>query len=179
MSSTDAKKTQRVSRTKSAKKPEKTNKERIDEYNKIVDSAELGDINLLNCALKVDPEFLLTQDDNTSPDMPRDCEIGYEKEFYDSDSGLAGAIFKWNIKVKKKRKIVFRLTCDYFCFYRGLEGVDPVVAQAFVRRVGKFATYPYLRSLTSQLAWESGAKLPRLPVLREPAAVKSGKLSSD
>lgn len=145
-------------------------KQRLERYNAIVDTAELGDIFLQTCVFDIQPEYFLARSLGKSGEGPKPKFRIYsstEGVTFVSADGVVGANFIWQVKTKVGRKQLLKLRCVYVCYYSGLEGQDEEAAIAFLKRVGRFATYSYFRSYVSQISWASGADLPMLPVLRE------------
>lgn len=141
----------------------------IDKYNEVVASAELGDISLVNANFSLDTEYFAkrseAEEGEGSIEFLKNLKI--QELTYEEKEGFVGASFNWSLEVKSKRKQLLKLDCEYICYYTNVPGMDREVVEVFMKRVGRFATYPYFRSLASQMSWASGTDLPLLPVLKE------------
>lgn len=135
-----------------------------EDYAAVTRAAELVLIELTSCNFSVAPEFFR----ELAQDNPRH-KYSYGEEFenpvYDSESGIAGGEFVWTLGVKVGRKKVVRVSATYRIIYTNLSEMNGGAITAFVKRVGRFATYPYFRGLVSHLSWESNAELPIMPVI--------------
>ena len=131
--------------------------------------AELAGLNLVNCMFTVSPDYYRTD--------PVDLRHGFgcsiENRQFHPKTGQAVAVFVWSLNVADKtaRKTnappLASMVVAYLAVFDGMKNVHPTAAQSFVDRVGMFASYPYFRSLVSQLSWSSGVELPVLPLLKE------------
>lgn len=142
----------------------------IEKYNAVVDAAELADVSLISCDFHIQPEYFeqkaLQKDGAGKLKYSFGGTLGGFQ--FHSEEGLVGGEYAWNLTARAGRKHLAKLRCVYICYYTGLEGHDEAAAIAFLKRVGRFATFPYFRAFTSQISWNSGADLPILPVVREP-----------
>lgn len=145
-------------------------KSHIDKYSDVVDAAELADVSLVACEFKIQPEYYehkgLQRKGSRKLKFAYGCSLGGLQ--FDPKFGMVGSEFAWSLTAKAGRKHLAKLRCVYICYYTGLEGRDEAAALAFLKRVGRFATYPYFRAFASQFSWGSGADFPLLPVIREP-----------
>lgn len=140
----------------------------LDAYNAVVDAAELVGIALTRASFESQPEYFI---DREKHELSFGCKISAHK--YDSKIGMVATLFEWNISARKGSDENLRIVCVYEITYEGLtDKVDEAVG-AFVARVGRIATYPYFRAMVSHIAWESGAELPMLPVIRSPASQRN------
>ncbi len=135
-----------------------------EDYAAVTQRAQLSSIHLLSCAFRVHPEF--------SGDPAHDARrrkfsygITFTEFAHDTEVGQAVGHFTWSVDVRSGRKKVVSIKATYAITYTNLESMKSGSVLAFVERVGRFATYPYFRSLVSQLSWESGAQLPIMPVI--------------
>lgn len=140
----------------------------VEAYNAIVGAATLGDIKLVDLNFNVKTKYF---------DESKKAKASYDHEIseihYDAESQTLGGMFSWRVTVEKGRSKALLVRAVYLVIYDNVPDVGAVHAEAYFRRVGRFATYPYFRTTVSQLSWASGAELPILPVLREPPR-KSG-----
>ena len=145
-------------------------------YNEVVRDAELGTITLVRCQFEIKADYFASKLRNRK--NGHGLKFSYSNEVedidFDSEEGVLGANFVWNLTVRAGNKVVVKLVADYVCFYSNVKGADRVAAAAYLKRVGRFATFPYFRALASQMSWASEADLPVLPVLRERRVAKRG-----
>lgn len=143
-------------------------------YNSVVASAQLAAIRLVRSSFVVTPEYLMAE---PSPTAAHSLSFGGRLAHSDvnAQAGHVLALFEWWVEAKPKDgdEVRLRIDCAYLVEYAGLDmqvlGVDDA-ARAFVRRVGRFAVFPYVRALVSRLSAEAGADLPLLPLLKEGTA---------
>lgn len=140
--------------------------ERLRKYNHVVDSAELVSVQLIKSHFEVKPEFFSFADARKN--------LGYDAEFesvdYSEDRGVAMAFLRFSVDSKKGKRKLLACSASYLILYDNLTGCDRGAVEAFVRRVATFACYPYFRSHFAGLDWAATARLPPLPILREPAS---------
>ena len=136
----------------------------LEDYNTVARNAKLAAITLLESHFVVKPTYFELENDK----IPKE-KLYYEHDFfefnYTPDHNVASATFRWRVLAKKGRRIDLDLKVNYLIIYEGVESLNTEAVEAFVRKVGKFATYPYFRAHASQVNWESGVKLPVLPVI--------------
>lgn len=132
-------------------------------YSQAVDSAELRNIRLLKSSFAMEPEGLSIN--RTNWRLAYRCEVVTVS--FDAErkvvSGLVDAEASW----KAGRKRLFFVKASYVVAYdlRGTPGEE--AATRFVRRVGRFAVYPYFRAHFSGLTAQAGVNIPPLPVMKE------------
>lgn len=138
-------------------------------YSDVVDAAELMTIDLVYCSFSQKDEYLL--------ELQRAADSGKPVEFtyglagreieVDEEQGWAYGIFTWKLEVRAKSKKALKIDAKFRVVYKNLASLDSQAVTYFVNHVGKFASFPYFRSLVSQLSWFGNAQLPILPVLRD------------
>lgn len=140
----------------------------VEIYNDLVAKAEIGDIRLVEMKYSVKPEYFgaLHRERNDELQLTRSFEGVLTDVRYDENTKTLGGQFDWTTKVISGRKKLLQCEAKYFVIYERVPPTDIVVAEKYLLRVGRFATYPYFRSLVSQLSWESQADLPIMPVLK-------------
>jgi hypothetical protein len=138
-----------------------------DEYNAVVASAQLGDIKMIRLKFDIKPKFfqVIVQDDPT-PTPSSQFDSKFENLSYNPDDGFLGAQIFWSARMMQGRSKLFSIDALYVITYEDVAKVGEEHAFAFIKRVGKFATYPYYRALVSRISAESGLNLPPLPVLK-------------
>ncbi|NTG19410.1 hypothetical protein G6L00_03065 [Agrobacterium rhizogenes] len=139
--------------------------ETLEAYNSIIERADLLDIRLMDLKFNVKHQYYaaIAKGDD---DLQHAFENDLAEMTYDAPSGLLMGNFRWVTKVTKGKKKLLEIDAKFYATYHGVPDVDQVHMDAFLRRVGKFATYPYFRGVVSRLSWESHAELPIMPVLK-------------
>ena len=132
-------------------------------YNAVARAAKLRRISLYHSNFTVKPDYFGSQRKEDAP-KPR-FRGDFGDHYYDKETGQAGCEWKWGIVVREGRKTLLSIDVVYFILYAGLENRDADQVTRFLRRVGRFASYPYFRAHVSQLNWESGANLAILPTI--------------
>lgn len=132
-------------------------------YNDVVERAELSDIKLIDLNFKIKPVYF---DPEVRDKAKRSFNVATSNFFYDEETLMLGGMFEWEVKAEAARKRIFVAKAVYLVVYDNVPNVGTVHSEAFLTRVGRFATYPYFRSLVSQVSWASGAEVPIMPVLK-------------
>lgn len=130
-------------------------------YNKVARSAKLRRIALVRSKFFVIPQYFIEEEQAKSPKLEYQAQM--HNPNFDADRGTASCEWHWVIASKSKRKVTLTAEAIYVIVYSGLKECDSEAVTAYMRRVGRFATYPYFRARVSQLSWESGTNLPVLP----------------
>jgi hypothetical protein len=155
--------------TPAAKPATKLTDEQIDEYNRVVAQAELVSIDLAHCEFNVSDDYFAVrhacQDGGEAPAFSYHNSIG--EEHLDEEAGLASGKFDWFLSVSAQDAPLLKINAAFVVSYRNLQECRPEAVALFLRKVGRFASFPYFRSLVANLSWMSNANLPTLPVLRE------------
>ncbi|SDG49515.1 hypothetical protein [Pelagibacterium luteolum] len=137
--------------------------EAVEAYNRVVENAELESIRLVSSNFVVKPEYFL----NFSPgNWKNSFNSNFVDTFFDRNENLLGAQIEWTVSVKRGNKNLLSTKAIYLIAYSNVPEVEEEHCMAFVRRVGRFSTYPYFRALVSRYSAESNAELPILPVLK-------------
>ncbi|WP_368649813.1 hypothetical protein [Brucella intermedia] len=135
-------------------------------YNLIVKSAELGDIRLVGLNFKVNPAYYETIEEDGKRKPKNSFGVEISKPAYDADNQILGADFEWKVEITASRKKLLTISATFLAVYFNVPESDAKHHSAYLHRVGRFATYPYFRSLVAQMSWESHTELPVLPVLK-------------
>jgi len=135
----------------------------IKKYNQVVENAELLDIRLTSSSFRADPEYFVQEESK------RKLESSGQPKWiqFDDKSRLALGSFDWEAKCKIGRKTVLSIKARYLVVYSIAADVEARYAEDFVANVGRFAVFPYFRSLVSQYSAASSADLPLLPVIKQ------------
>lgn len=138
------------------------------EYDRVVESAELRDIKLIRLNFDVRPKFfeVMSSDVPPEPVPTSSFDNKFENLSYDAQEGVLGAQILWSAQMKQSRIKLLAIEAHYIIVYENVAVVEERHALAFLKRVGRFATYPYYRALVSRLSAESGVNLPVLPILK-------------
>jgi hypothetical protein len=136
-----------------------------DDYNAVAGAAQLAQIMLVSSAFEVKPNYW--RDKKEDPDkIKHNYDWDIRQYEYNAKEGAALAHIEFKIDVRSKRKNALNIRCAYLVVYAGIENMHPEAVEAFMRRIGRFAAYPYFRAHVSQLSWESNTGLPVLPTIR-------------
>ncbi|MEP2117405.1 MAG: hypothetical protein ABJP87_00355 [Bauldia litoralis] len=150
--------------------PPKTKEERLENYSNVVERAELSLVQLVDLTFDVDPNHFKNDPEN-KPVLTVNVEA--ENVFFNGESGDGGIFLLCEAGSYLDDKALVHCKARYLVSYDNLEGCEHEAATAFLRRVGRFACYPYFRSLFSTLDWSANTDMPVLPVLKEPVKPKS------
>lgn len=135
----------------------------VESYNDVVEKAELMGVHAHDIAFQVKPAYFANRDSN---------KFGYDINcldvHYEDESGLASADIEAELSIRSGKKDALVLTAKYRVSYSNLEECNEAAVEAFLRRVAKFTTWPYFRTLVATIDAAAGTRLPTLPVLREP-----------
>lgn len=134
----------------------------VEGYNAVVAKAELGFIRLTDLSFSVHGSFVPKADAQDQ----RSFDGKMSEFFYAKEEGYAVGTFKWQVKIKRDRKIAVKATATYEVLYTGVTDLEEENVRRYVHRIGRVGAYPYFRALMAHLDLESGTRLPPLPVLR-------------
>jgi hypothetical protein len=144
-------------------------KEAIDSYNRVVEGARLVDIRMTSLTYRIRPEVSLALEEEREQQKPltkKNLECMFEWANFDSEDGFLSAALQYKVEIFAKRKRILSIVAVYIIAYENVPPVEEVHALAFVQKVGRFAVYPFFRSIVSTLAGESRLDLPILPIMR-------------
>jgi hypothetical protein len=144
----------------------------ISKYNKVVRSAELLDIRLVASKFYAKPEYFEQKDEVLSPDSGAKLAIVDTLKWadYDPELGLLVGHLDWEAGCRKGRRRLLSVTASYLIAYRVSKNLEAKYVNVFLGNVGRFAVFPYFRSLVAQYSSASAAELPILPVLKQEIA---------
>ena len=131
-------------------------------YNAFVASADVRDIRLIKSEFSVSPEAL---EERHALRREHACDI--TQSHYDSDNKLLYAWVAASAACYWKRKRILSSKCQYLIVYTVNAEPDDAAVPVFIRRVARFAAYPYFRSHFAHLASQAGLEIPPLPVIKE------------
>lgn len=148
-------------------KPAKTEAEaekdkQIADYNKVVQVAELGEIQLFELNFSVSPDYYHGKED---------AKLGYivktDSTFYDPDANFAACLVSFEVEAKHDEDIVLNCSAKYTATYNLSEACEKEAIEKFLNRVAVFACYPYFRGIFANLDWSANTRLPPLPIHKE------------
>jgi hypothetical protein len=143
---------------------------RLAAYDEVVRAAKLAGIKLYSSSFKINPEYYPARDEELESQkslLNRGFTWTHEPVGFVKESGILAGVFNWGIEVKKGRKRLVSAKAGYMVIYTDVPPVDDEPALAFLKKVGRFACYPYFRSYVAQMGWAAEADLPILPVLKD------------
>lgn len=137
-----------------------------EEYNKVARAAALRQILLTQADFEMEPAFIATRVSEASANFKYSFSYAIKNAVYKEDTGLASCEYVWAVTVRDGgKKKALSIATRYYVLYDGIKGCDSDAVSLYLRRVARFATYPYFRAHVSQVSWESGANLPILPAI--------------
>lgn len=129
-------------------------------YNQVVENANLVTIQLRKHDFDVQAEFY---------DPAANRKLGFDRQcvgvIYDAETHVVASTYKFVVSAKASRKIVLKSVADYLVMYEFDQAVDREAAEAFCKRVGLYAAYPYYRALLAHLSAAANLNLPPLPMI--------------
>ena len=138
-------------------------------YSKVVESAELTDIALISSHFQIDEEYYTALGNAAEESEQLDffCQYRLSRVSYNKKNKILFGQFNWKTSAKKKDTSLLEVDATYTIYYKCNKRVTQEAAKQFVSRVGRFATFPYFRSLVGFYSSASNAQLPVLPVLKD------------
>lgn len=133
-----------------------------EQYNKVARAVQLVRLSLISNRFFILPEFFAEQAEQ-QPTMRYQAK--FKNPRFDPEQGTASCEWDWGIAAQSKQKektTTFSAEAVYLLSYSNLKECDLDAVQTYMRRVGRFTSYPYFRAHISQLSWESGANIPIL-----------------
>lgn len=135
-------------------------------YNKVAKAAKLQLIMLTESSFTMQPEFVANKsklEDGKKYKLSFGSSIA--NSVYKADSGLASCEWTWTVTAKAEKRKALSIQATYYILYDDVVDCEADAVNRYLRRVARFATYPYFRAHVSQVSWESGADLPILPTI--------------
>jgi len=140
-------------------------------YNRVVAAAEFSAILMMKSRSEVAQNAQqlldLAQEEGFTGIVHIDQSVsGYS---FDPDRGMASCIVSFQLSISggEGRQALFNVSCEFSVVYHGLEGQDSGAIGRFIKRVARFAAYPYFRAYVSHVVSLTDIKMPPLPVLKE------------
>jgi hypothetical protein len=147
----------------------------IKKYNAVVRSAELVDIRLISSKFDVKTEyFALKQAEEEGEKKRIKHGFGWQLSTfsYSQERRYMLGHLEWSATSVKGRKNLLTIKATYLVVYTAGEDLEEEYVSAFLSNVGRFATFPYFRSLVATYSAAASADLPLLPILKQPIATE-------
>lgn len=141
-------------------------------YNDLVSHATIRDIRLIGSKFDSKPEAMEVAERVWT------FNIADELEDWncDNEKGRLTGIFSYTASCLDGRRKLISVNCRFLCTYNLSNLCDEEAGRVFLTRVGRFAAYPYFRTVFAVLTQQSGIMLPPLPVISDgPRWVNSPK----
>ncbi len=133
------------------------------QYNRVVSHAKINDIRLIASRFDLKPEAVEMND--------RIWTFGLADQLEDwscdNAKGSLTGVYSYTASCLEGRRKLLTVTGRYLCTYALSDLCDEEAARQFLSRVGRFAAYPYFRSMFATLTQQSGLLLPPLPVISD------------
>lgn len=139
-------------------------KAEIAAYNKVARNAQLRGIVLFESNFFMLPQYAIeVAKEDTKQELSFDSK--YRELDVDIEGGGATCEWTWHVAAVLKRKKNLFIQAKYVLFYDGISECDKESISMFMRKVGKFASYPYFRAHVHHVSGEANASLPILPTI--------------
>lgn len=132
-------------------------------YNRVVSHATISDIRLISSKFDMRPEAVEMADRIWTfalSDQLEDWSCNNEK-------GELTGVYSYSASCLEGRKKLLAVTGRYLSSYALSDLCNEEAGRQFLVRVGRFAAYPYFRSIFAALTQQSGLLLPPLPVISD------------
>ena len=133
------------------------------QYNLVVSHATIREIRLIGSKYDLKPDAV------EFAERVWTFQLSHQLEDWDCDNekGMLSGVYAYTASCLEGRRKLLSVTCRYLSTYRLSDLCDEAAASKFLERVGKFAAYPYFRSIFAMLTQQSGIMLPPLPVMSD------------
>lgn len=138
-------------------------------YNAVVATAELLTVRLIDLKFVAKADYATLRDEEAEQGQRlsrREIDFSLAGESFVPDKSLLAGTVRGTITIRRGRKTLVNIAATYLVAYSDVAAVEPEHALAYLRRVGRFAVYPYFRSLVAVLSETGELALPTLPVLK-------------
>jgi hypothetical protein len=132
-------------------------------YNDLVDKAELIAIRLVSSTFKLEPDAYARREDSWKQSYG--CEL--ERSIFEEGEDFAFGYFDASATIKIANKKILTLKSKYIIFYDVNGAPSSLAVDEFIKRVGKFAVYPYFRAHFAEVCSQAGLNVQPLPIMRE------------
>jgi len=137
-------------------------------YNAVVQSAELVEIRLTSSKFDINDEYYRRERDEDKTSMKLAMGGSLVDFEYVKREGLVLGEYEWSAFATRGRKRILSIKSRYQVIYKAANNLEDAYVGAFLANVGRFASFPYFRSLVATYSAAASADLPILPVLRQP-----------
>jgi hypothetical protein len=139
--------------------------EKVDpaQFNRVVSHAKIRDIRLIGSKFDLKPDAVETTDQTWTFGLSDQLDDWT----CDNETGTLTGLFSYTASCLEGRKKLLTVTGRYLSAYTLSDLCDSQAGHDFLARVGRFAAYPYFRSLFAILTQQSGLMLPPLPVISD------------
>lgn len=133
------------------------------QYNRVVSHAKIADIRLIGSKLDLKPEAV----EMAGRAWTFSLSDQLDDWSCDNEKGTLTGVFSYTAACLEGRKRLLSVSGRYLCTYALSDLCDGEAGRQFLTRVGRFAAYPYFRSIFAALTQQSGLLLPPLPVISD------------
>lgn len=132
-------------------------------YNRVVSHATIRDIRLIGSKFELKPDAVEMADRVWTFNRSQHLDDWT----CDNEKGTLTGIYTYSAACVEGRRKLLSVTGTYVSSYALSDLCDEQACKQFLDRVGRFAAYPYFRSLFAALTQQSGIMLPPLPVMSD------------
>lgn len=134
-----------------------------DKFNQVVSHATIRDIRLIGTKFDIKPE---------AAELDRQAweyQVADALDDWscDNEKGALSGAYTYSAACVVGRKKLINISCRYLVIYRLSDVCNEDAGRLFLTRVGRFAAYPYFRSIFATLTQQGGIVLPPLPVIHD------------
>lgn len=133
------------------------------QFNKVVSHATIREIRLVGTKFDLKPDAV----ELTGRVWSFNLSDRLEDWTCDNEKGELTGLYGYTASCLEGRRRLLSVTCRYLSTYRLSDLCDEEAGRQFLARVGRFAAYPYFRSVFATLTQQSGVMLPPLPVISD------------
>lgn len=134
----------------------------VEQYNAVVEAAELRDVRLVGSQFLVKPEYFLDEDRNKFS-----VDRSVEQIMFGPNEEFLIVPVSFGVSVKQGRKQVLSCSGEFLVVFSLEAKVHTAAARLFGSRIAMNTAYPYFRAYVASQSWISGAELPPLPIQKQ------------
>jgi hypothetical protein len=135
-------------------------------YSAVAAAARLRDVKLTRQSYVIKPE-LYAQPIELSADLSHAYSGEPKHVHFEQDDGFVIGTYAWSVTVKQKRRQVLSHRAEYLLVFSELESKPEDYVSLYFKKISRFTSYPYFRSLFASNVMNSGIVLPPLPSLTD------------
>lgn len=147
----------------------------LENYNKVVDNAELVAVQLLVSNFNVSPDFFRAEEKNFSYSIEI-VDVDYKSK---EKAGIAFLLANVKISANANTEDILLFKTKYVVLYNIEKRCDKNAVFAFLQRVAPFTCYPYFRALFASMCGAAGVQVPPLPVHKEKPVQKEKSVQKE